>query len=395
MIILSNEYPSNIPGASRASRGGPARFARDLSSSLVANGHTWVGIQRVGVKTGPPKARFLGTNKKRRFWEAKISYEAYKKITNAKSVKSPVKILRKEIDIIRFIMQEEKPDLLFLNGFALHAWVLLRAAYEEGIPVVMQHAGIWKKEIQIYKDYFSPAGRRLMYAMERNITDYGTQEIFLNNFSRKAYEALIGKVPKSHCHVIPLPMPISLCEIVKAPSKSAVKRIGIVARWDRIKNHPAFLAVARETQKQKLSWEFHSVTRIPETNKMLALKNEYRKRIIVHGLMKTPQLAQFYRNMDLMLLPSKFDVSPHVILEAACQGTGTILSKNVGWVDEYQKTKNRIWIADFDKPKDVIKKMQTLMGKKQNEAFFTYVNKTHDPIRVHKQYLNLFTKVAG
>jgi len=35
------------------------------------------------------------------------------------------------------------------------------------------------------------------------------------------------------------------------------------------------------------------------------------------------------------------------------------------------------------------------MGKKQNEAFFTYVNKTHDPIRVHKQYLNLFTKVAG
>lgn len=395
MIILSNEYPSNIPGAGRAPQGGPARFARDLSSRLIADGHTWVGIQRLGAKSGPPKRHFVGASRRRRFWQVTVSYQAYRTITNAKKASAPDKLLRKEIDVAKSVIQDERPDLLFLNGFALHAWILLRAAYEEGVPVVMQHAGIWKKEIQIYRDYFSPAGRRMMYEMERNITDWGSHEIFLNDFSRRIYESLVQRVPKSRRSIIPLPMPIQMCKTAKPLSKSKVKRIGIVARWDRIKNHPAFLAVAREADKQNMSWEFHSVTRIPESDKMLELKNEYRKRIVVHGLMKTKKLARFYQGMDLMLLPSKFDVSPHVVLEAACQGTGTIISPNVGWVDAYKKTGNSVWIGDFEKPKEVVKKIQRLMGKKQNQKFFSYVNKEHAPERVHTAYLNLFKRIAG
>ncbi len=273
--------------------------------------------------------------------------------------------------------------------------MILQAAKEENKKIAVQHAGILTKEIDIYRDFFSVRGRELLIQMEKNITDIVDCEIFLNEFSRNIYNNTVRKVPAAKSKIIPLPFLGKIYEKCKLKSINPDKyfKIGIIARWDRIKNHEAVLSLASAIKKENLFWKIYSVTKIPETKMKQEFKKQYRSYIEVVPQMPYEQISGFIKKMDIMILPSKFDVSPNVVMEAANEGIATLISANVGWINEYQRNGCNRLITDFARPQGVIRTIQTINSPqivRKIRRMFGQILKKHEKNRIFDIYLKLF-----
>ncbi|MCR4322570.1 MAG: glycosyltransferase family 4 protein [Candidatus Azambacteria bacterium] len=393
MIILSNDYTSNTPSSRIKSQGGPAAFAKIFSRYVTARGHQWVGIIEKTDTRKVFRHQKKEYSKKRTYVEVRYNRKYITHITKATKNIDPCEVLSPRIIHLAKVIRSISPDIIFLNGFSLSSWVLMMAGHMAGIPIVMQHAGIWGKEIKMYSDWFPSAARKILYEMERDISRFADHEIFLNKRSWQAYNESVAQVGAHRATVIPLPY-ASFVYHEKKRKKDAYD-IGIVARWDRIKNHEAFLRVAKKAHEKKMPWTFHAVTSIPDTSTKKKFKDEYRKFISVKKPMDRKGITRFYKKMDLMILPSHFDVSPFVVIEAAMEGTTTLISPNVGHADEYKKAGAQKWVIDFSDVAAVVRRIQKIISTAPPKKLIRSFEKLHNPERVCSQYLQLFTTVLN
>jgi glycosyltransferase involved in cell wall biosynthesis len=394
MHILANDYEANIPGATKYGLGGPARFSSQLVESLVKAGHRYTGVVMKNQELKEPLFELAATKGRETYLTLAFPIRLYQSITKAKKPVKPSKALADAIEAFRELIRRAEPDIIFINGFDLRVWPLIMAAHLEKIPYVQKHAGIWHKEIAIYEDFFTAAGRNAMKSMERDIAKHATKQVFLNTFSEDVFQKDVAASPKSQRAIIPLPTPFVATK--KKPKKKNKRlHIGVVARWDRIKNHAAILALAEELISEGVDAKIHVITNIPETPKDKKMKERYREIIQIHPSTDAKGILKFFRSMDIAILPSHFDVSPTVVLEAASQGIGTIISPTVGWVNHYRKTGNKEWIGDFNKPKTIIKKIKSLSGKPLSATLLKQLKRDHDPKRVFPQYIKLFKSLTN
>ncbi len=384
---------SNLPDNKWPTKGGPSRNTRLLSNLFTEKGYAWVGLveKYEGDKI---TSELIKGKKNKKWWIVSTPKEfLYTRHTGIKKYKKPIIAGKELIAEITKIIKEEQPDVVFINGSSAFSWEYLRAAYSVGTPIVALHAGLWGVEIDLYADRFTPDGIKVMKEMERDFATLPTVNVFLNETTKNYFRKNIYKIPESKIEIIPLP-----CESYGVPKikKNIVKNdinIGIVARWDRIKNHRAFLGVAKESVEDGKNWKFFAVTTIPDTNIDKELKDEYRKKINVVAPMDQKSLRNFYRKMDLLLLPSFFDVSPHVVLEAALEGVPTFISKNVGYADLFKKNKLENFIVDFSNHKKAFSKISSFRNKKYPQKFVNLLKKTHDPHTVVNKLERLFNKI--
>lgn len=387
MRVLSNDYFSNTLQTQGFSSGGPARFAFGLSEFLIKRGHEWIGLTNRVEEGGSCSIKKLLSSGAKKYFHASVNKSLFGLVMNARKAVNPEVVLEPMITNIEQLIRKQQPDIIFLNGYSLFSWTLLCAARNSGIPVVMLHAGIWQKEIEMYSDHFSAHGRRAAYEMEKQISEYAVKEVFLNESSWNYYNKYVVRVSKKRGVIIPLPsVPTSAAK--KVASKLKEINIGIVARWDRIKNHHAVLALAEEIVKKQLPWKIHAVTQIPETKIQKKFKDRYKKLVSVFGNMNTDDLNSFISSMSLMILPSVFDVSPGVVLEAAHLGKLTIISPDVGFIREYREVGLQRAICSFEKPATVIARIKQLSDK----SFASELKKltaSHKPEKIYKQYEKL------
>ena len=396
MKILSNENRLRVSRTKFIPSGGTTIFAKNFSSYLIQHGHTWIGVEQYisTTNTGAMRRRKMapGYSLYTLFSPAKH----YKSLYRSRSRIIPKEYFSDEITRLRYLIVAQAPDVVFINGFSTYAWLLLTAASAEGIPIVMQHAGILSIEVEMYADHFSAAARHMLFAMEQDTILSATEHVFLNQTSRAAFGATVGTVPPAQSHIIPLPCEKAL--IGSAPtahhSPQTPLRIGCVARWDRIKNHKAVLQVAKTAHALKFPWIFESVTSIPKTAYCIQTKSAYRRFITVHPPMERAALKRFYESMDLMLLPSHFDVSPTVVLEAALAGVPTLITPEVGWADTYRHHKLGAYIMDFSDPKKVVHRIQILQRQRTTPAFRRFLLQNHAPERTFAAYVRLFRSVC-
>ncbi|MFH1620881.1 MAG: glycosyltransferase family 4 protein [Patescibacteria group bacterium] len=398
MKVLSNEYLSNLPSGSNVAPGGPANFARPFSNFITKHGHEWIGIIHQGNNANKTTLRKKASSPGKTFFILSFSYEHYRSFLNLEKRCDARVWFAPQIKRIRSFIRRMEPDVLFLNGFSVYAWLLLEAAKQEHLPIAIQHAGIAKIEFTQYKHLYSKTGRAMVLQMEQDIVDAASKQIFLNDFSREVFCKKVAPVPKKQSIIIPLPYQESFlrsADLYRAREKNKTEtiNIGCVARWDRIKNHRAILRVAREAKKQKLPWKFTSVTRIPQTPIDLHFKQSYRKNIEVMLPMEQKALIPFYESMDLFVLPSHFDVSPTVVMEAALFGKKTLISPNVGWVSEYRSSGLRNWIIDFSDAKKVVDRIKKLLKKQANSNFRSIIRNRHSPDKIFSKYLQIFKSI--
>ncbi|MBI5654255.1 glycosyltransferase family 4 protein [Candidatus Uhrbacteria bacterium] len=396
--IVSNESIFNLPQQKKKAHGGTAIFARSFSSYVTRNDHEWIGLierNTKGRKTYLKKACF---DESRLFYYIFFPSSRYREIINAKKPLDAKKLLSKEIGRTEKFFKEVRPDIVFLNGFSLTAWIMLMAAKEMRIPAVIQHAGIWQVEMEVHKRVHPPTARKIFLEMERDTARYAALHIFLNEYSQGVFERKVMTIPDGRSTIIPLPYQAEMLQHIRHHRISGAKQkpnIGNVARWDLIKDYTAYLNVAKAAHADGLPWEFHSVMIIPDTRFKRRLKAQYRKHIQVLAPMGRKELARFYSQMDMLILPSKFDVSPNVVMEAVLAGKPTLISPSVGWVSEYKACGMDDWIIDFKDPKKVVARMKKLSGKPRPKRFRTYILKKHSPKSVFKKYLESFEQVQA
>ncbi|MEA1929491.1 MAG: glycosyltransferase [Patescibacteria group bacterium] len=403
MKIFSNDYQSSIPGSGIMAHGGPPRFAINFSGYLAKKCHDWQGLVfKGGSDIEVASFKRLYSKQRKTLFELSVPTKSIHSVTHAKRRLSSRRLLVKEISLVKEVLEEQKPDLVFLNGFSVTAWILFEAARQSHLPVAIQHAGIFAREIREYADRFSPAGRQICYQMERDTTKYAEVNIFLNRFSRDTLVKLL-RVSKIKGEVIvPLPRPDWLDR--RAPKVLGPRRslesgliIGVIARWDRIKNHPAILELAEEIKRTKLPWQIKSITKIPDGSANRLFKDKYKRAIKVLPLVNSGGLQKFLGSIDLLIVPSRFDVSPTVVMESVVCDTPALISPQVGWVSEYERAGAGKWIIDFNRPNQVIKRIETLFQRQNWPALVKFrqvVRDKHDPEKVYRRYLDLFKQAV-
>lgn len=396
MRVLTNDYHMNLPGSTQSVKGGPQRFSRDFSAFAVAHGIEWQGIvNRAATSEDAAGTTSEAPGKKFFFVESKdSSYEAFRAFDASVSLDA---LFASEREELARIVGESQPDLVFVNGHSIFTWLLARAAFDADIPVVLQYAGIWKKEIDQYAELFSPASREACDAMERELAERAAANVFLNQASLAAFIESHPGATVRNPRIIPLPHAGWEFTGSYAPSVRTERVIGVVARWDRIKNHDAVLALAEEIVRRGLSWRIVAVTDIPNTDVRADFKKRYRELVTVVPPMERDALKEFYRSLDALILPSHFETAGGVVMEALAEGKPTLIAPAVGWADDYHRHGMDEWVADFKNPSgavDALEAQFTRASWPEVEAFARAVQSEHSPDRVFSAYLSLFNELA-
>ncbi|MBU1039059.1 glycosyltransferase [Patescibacteria group bacterium] len=391
MKILFNGYQNLLPPRNGHHYGGPQSFTNSFINYLKQKtNHTFTAIilrsdQRIKGSDLKIKKTKEGPNN----WLTIRANLKIKKIIKASTTTLPygyqaiIKKLTAEIKNIQ-------PDVILFNGFSVPNWYLLKAAHQSGLPILVAHHGLWFKDIQATGQLYSNSGKKLALKMEKDIYLLADQQIFFNDFSQKIFTTKIGGFFANKINYLPLPYnTVYLNKKKPATANSKILKIGLIGRWDNIKNHRAFWQLAKTTTKQKLPWKFYSVTHWPDNKPLNNLQKKYKKHIQLVGQMTPAKLKKFYQSMNLLVLPSHFDVSPTVVMEAALQNRLTLISANVGWVSIYKKFGLNKLIANFNQPKQIINLIKNNTKQPAPTKFYNYIKTQHHPSEVFKKYLKL------
>ena len=289
------------------------------------------------------------------------------------------------------VFERVMPDIVFLNGFSWLACLLGWRAQEKEIPVVFIHAGLTFKEFDLYRDYLGDKQADAILKGEKSLAlNRKCFHIFLNEFSRNVYEKEFLKQKCPNCFIVPLGASFDFhCPAKRSAVRSKIK-VGLIGRWDRIKNHQAFLNLAKHARSENVPAEFFAITRIPEKTKALGIsRSDYYAYVEVRDLMPREDLWKFYQEMDVVVCPSLFDVSPHTVLESIICGTPALISPNVGYVDLYRKFKLEHWIDDFSDPAETMEKIERISLEKISPELISWIKEEYDPETVFEKYLEI------
>lgn len=402
--VLFNDAHCNLPSSPHIAQGGPGRFAQTFSHYMT-NDRKDVELQSLLFSHNAldDTIFFRKTEDVRTYYEivypSELLQSSYKKHYTKKEYFA---FLRPWIVELDGIFADAQPDVVFLNGFSLSNWLILNAAARKKIPVVIQHAGIWKKELDISAPHFSPSIHRIFTAMEKDCISNTALQIFLNDFSREAFFSLHKTVLtpeiKKKTIVVPLPVEMPIAKKMTLAKRKHYK-IGMVARWDSIKNHAAIFRLASYL-KQSTSLQA-SVTVVTKWAEKLVsdFKTQYEKVVTIVDPMPSKKLLGFYKTQDIIMIPSRFDVSPTVLMEAVLQGKPVLISTMVGWVSDYKTYKLDSLIIDPEASGESIATvLQDLIDNKDTyllrfKELQQKIIKDHNLLTVYTHYYKLFKKV--
>ena len=292
-----------------------------------------------------------------------------------------------------------KPDVFFLNGLSAITYLFALAAHRAGIPIVTTYHGIWAIEAGAHPALAkSKDAVRLRAAIERQIASWSTETIFLTDLSYRIFRKNIGRVPTAKRKIIPIPYnPVFSEKNPTTPITRArtTKKIGLVGRWDPIKNHEAYLALAKEAAQQKLPWEFVAATTPNEAVTALKeLVTEYKKNIVLTSHLAPIQLKDFYRDLDAVIVPSHFETFCGVVMEALLQEIPVLVSPRVGMSDILKKFGLKRWIMPFKSPRKVIRRLKKALAVPVPPEIRMYLLRENEAENIFKQYEEIFIKVA-
>ena len=339
--VIFNDAHANLPSSLYIPQGGVSSFARKFTNYFDKKD---ANIELVSLlfshNSHDNKIYTKETVGDHKYYE--LYYPREKIINSYKrkyTKKEYIKFLKPWLKQVNDIFERTQPDVVFLNGFSLSNWLILEIAHRRKVPVCVQHAGIWKKELNISQKHFSTSMRKIFSSLEKEIYQKASSMIFLNEFSQNIFLSIhnikIKKGDTVKTSIIPLPIDIKSFKKIHLPVKKHYN-IGVVARWDGVKNHDATLRLAKYVRKNNLPISIKVVTGWG-SNKITEYKKEYVKFVDIVNPMSPEKLKGFYKSQDIIMIPSRFDVSPTVLMESIAEGKPIIISKNVGWISDYNK----------------------------------------------------------
>lgn len=398
--ILCNDYHVNLPGSAIIAQGGPERFAQNFTTFFE---HNTPDIELVSILFSDNEKKediyIRKTTSSHDFYEVvfpkqKLHENYIKSFTKV----AFLKLLQPWLEQVDTVFEHAKPDIVFLNGFNISSWFILETAYRRGVPVCIQHAGIAKKELIVSQRHFSPSMRRILIGFEKEIIKKSAHQIFLNEYSRDVFFD-IHKTPidvhiQKKISIVPLPIDIKHIVPMNLASKFEYN-IGMVARWDSIKNHRAILRLATFIKNKKLPLILEVVTKW-RADVVSNFRDRYEKIVTVVPQMLPDKLHHFFEKQDVTVIPSNFDVSPTVLMESLLAGTPAVISNKVGWVSDY----HAFGLSDMIIPptasgQKIVETIEKLIQDKtiyipRFQKLQQKIHKDHNPKNVFPLYYQIF-----
>ncbi|KKT69596.1 MAG: hypothetical protein UW63_C0052G0005 [Candidatus Uhrbacteria bacterium GW2011_GWF2_44_350] len=376
--------------------GGTINFTKNFIKNFSKKNHELVGLILHGKKEKDNIIEVSRTKRKdHEILDVTLRLNSFD-IVETKKRKIPKSTVLPRKLLCDFFLQE-KPDIFFLNGFSIAYWYLFDAATKAGIPVVVVHHGLWFKEFKNISKKSTKEAFFLMRKMERDVSRRAAKEVFLNELCLKEYEkGLKIKVDKKRAAVISYPYN----EIFTKGSKKLKSRkddralkIGMVGRWDPIKNPQALIDLSKAAKKNGKDWRFFLVTRVSKNHVLKSQKKVISRHVEVVPPMPPKKLAKFFQRMDLLILPSEFETFASVVSEAILQKRFTLVSPNVGWSDIYRKNELENWIIDFGDPYKVIERIEKNCFQEVPKQFLNYFEKEFRAKKIFDDYEKLFKSI--
>ncbi|GEM_PF-3141114 len=286
------------------------------------------------------------------------------------------------------LLEREKPDAVVLNGFSLTNAYLARAAGLLGIPFHVSHHGFWFAEIPAT---LPEAAQARMRKMEADAIREATANIYLNDWSVARVREAYPDAAREDDIVIPLPYN----ELFREPAAPTLPpdprpTLGFVARWDPIKD----VALVRAFAESASDLRVVSPIRVGGRPSLASEEDAFRRAVSVVDPLSQAELAGFYRSCDLMLLPSRFDVSPTVVMEAALQGRGTVIAPTTGWIDAYERLGMEDWVMRERTPEGLAAAVRRCLGRPVHAPFAEEIKERHSPGRVFDAWASLISSRA-
>lgn len=401
--VIFNDAHANLPSSLCIPQGGVSSFAKKFSSYFDKK-DTNIELVSLLFSHNPDSKKIyiketVGNHKYYElYYPREELLKSYKRDYTKKEYTKFLEPWLKQLDEV---FEKINPDIVFLNGFSLSNWLILETAHRRHIPICIQHAGIWKKELSVSQSHFSSSIKRIFCSYEKEIYKKASHMIFLNKFSRDVFFS-IHNIPKNvknlyKTSIVSLPIEIDNFKKIKIEKKPDCK-IGVVARWDRIKNHDAILRLAKYIENNSINASIEVVTSWGLST-ITEYKKEYSKFVKIINPMPEDKLKDFYKSEDIIMIPSRFDVSPNVLMEAFSCGKPVIISSNVGWVSDYIKFNlKKLVISPYASGKNIYCIIEEL--KKNNISYTNKFNKMQEKIiinnntqKVFMKYHNIFKKL--
>jgi glycosyltransferase involved in cell wall biosynthesis len=393
MNILLNVQYSLFEASTKKNYTGPLHFSSMLINDIKASPHSFTGLvfKKVAPHDKPYFKSEVVRQGRNKWLILSIWIPTVKIITSRRKMDAETRTV---IDKIKKSIAQVRPDVFYLNGFSALAFLVMRATHELDVPTVATHHGIWLKEYMALRRDLIKSPIKYRKELEKDIVRHSRKNIFLSKLSLREFEKHLIKVPKKQLEFIKIPYnPVFVNKSYPKPNPNRKLGIIMVGRWDAVKNHESYLEVAKLAHKRKLPWTFYSVCNIGEYSHYDKIRDDYRKYIKVLPTMSAPELKKMYQKCNVNIIPSHFDVYPGVVTESILQNRPSLISKNVGWVDEFRKHGIGHWITDFSKPAEAIAKIKRVSREQVPRSLYDEVLRVNDPAYVFKKYYELFEEI--
>ncbi|MFH1968101.1 MAG: glycosyltransferase family 4 protein, partial [bacterium] len=281
-------------------------------------------------------------------------------------------------------IQEEKPDLILINGTYFMPWCLLIASEREGIPAVLHYHGVLTKETQSWKK----RQRELFLQMEKC---FDKKELFYI-FPSKITKNIVEK--EVFCHKIKkysiLPNPVSAHFFSKKNNKKNTN-IGIVSRWTGIKNVSFCEKLAEYNHRKGAKFVVNIITDLNVKNKKYKQLSKF---VRFHKPTSNKKLASFYINMGVVISPSHFETYGNVAKEALASGTPAIVNPNMGVAETFHVLGLNDWVINFDSVKSVYNKIENIMGETVEESVKKEMKKLYMPNKIFNEFVSILNNAV-
>ena len=301
-------------------------------------------------------------------------------INKSKSIKEVEKIYKQEIEIIKNILKEEKPDVVFLNGTYYIPWIISIAAKELKIPIVLRYAGIYTKETENFK----PKQKKIFSEIEKSFQSRVGTFIFPSLICKNMVEKEVIHKTISNSYIIPNSVNLRNIKTVERINKKSIASVG---RWDKIKNFEAYFDLHKSLSKT--GWQ-HTASILTSDAKDIKIP----KTINRIKPMSYTSLFDFYKKQGLIISTSSFETFGNVPMEAVCVGVPVLVNSTMGCSELLiESGLHEMVISYNDNMDQIMHRVKNLCGKKVDDKKIKLLRKKLDPKLINIQILKILKDV--
>jgi glycosyltransferase involved in cell wall biosynthesis len=286
-------------------------------------------------------------------------------------------------------IQEEKPDLVLINGTYFMPWCLLMASERENVPAVIHYHGVLTKEVQNWKKH----QRKIFLEMERCFDKKDLFYIFPSKITKNIVEKEVFCHKIKKCSI--LANPVSMHFFTEKNTNQNIlqnRNIGMVSRWTGIKNVNFFKKLAEYNHRKGTKFVINIVTDLNVKHKEYI---KLSKLVKFHKPRSNKKLALFYRKMGVVISPSHFETYGNVAKEALASGTPAMVNANMGVSEAFNNLGLSDWVIDFNSVKSVYNKIDGVIGKTVHKDIKDEMKNLYMPCTIFNQMISILSNASN